>query len=69
MILRDYDELYVAANLRGGQAYAFGEVHGFEHVVDQLRQPFVVGCYFLGCFTEHGVSVKVYGEFHFMIDV
>ena len=54
----DHGEALADADLRRGQADAFGRVHGLEHVVDQLVQLGRVEFGDrLGLFFEHGLAV------------
>src|SRR5574343_1710992 len=58
----DHDQALVHIDLRGGQADAFGLVHGLEHVVDGLLQARVKSLHGLGHFVQARIGVSEDGK-------
>lgn len=55
---------YGAANLRSRKADAIAFAERIPHVLYELGQPFVVGSYVLGHFSQHRLTVNVNWKYH-----
>lgn len=55
---------YGAANLRSSEADAIALAERIPHVLYELGQPFVVGSYVLGHFSQHRLTVNVNWKYH-----